>query len=180
MKTTSEIEIVSIDKLVPYVNNARTHSAKQINKLRASLREFGFINPILIDRNFNVIAGHGRIEAARKEGVKKLPCVYVDFLTEAQRKAYILADNRMALDADWDEEALRTELEALKFDGFDISFTGFEESDFEDLFKDIPNLYGDDFNQASLAETFIVPPFSVLDSRSSNWTKRKQIWNRLL
>lgn len=180
MKTTSEIELVSIDKLVPYVNNARTHSAKQINKLRASLREFGFINPILIDRNFNVIAGHGRIEAARKEGVKKLPCVYVDFLTEAQRKAYILADNRMALDADWDEEALRTELEALKFDGFDISFTGFEESDFEDLFKDVPNLYGDDFNQASLAETFIVPPFSVLDSRSSNWTKRKQVWNRLL
>ena len=90
-KTTTQMELVSIDKLIPYVNNARTHSAEQVNKLRASLREFGFINPVIVDRDLNVIAGHGRILAAREEGIKEVPCVYVDYLTEAQKKAYILA-----------------------------------------------------------------------------------------
>ena len=98
-KTTKEMKLVPIDKLVPYVNNARTHSAEQINKLRSSLREFGFINPVIIDGNFGIIAGHGRVMAAKEEGIKEVPCVLVDYLTEAQKKAYILADNRFALDA---------------------------------------------------------------------------------
>lgn len=106
MKTTTEMQLVSTDKLVPYVNNSRTHSAEQINKLRSSLREFGFVNPVIIDRDFNVIAGHGRIAAAKEEGISEVPCVFADYLTEAQKKAYILADNRMALDAGWDEDAL--------------------------------------------------------------------------
>ena len=88
-------------QLVPYVNNARTHSPEQITKLRSSLREFGFINPVIIDREFNVIAGHGRILAAKEEGIREIPCVFADHLTEAQKKAYIIADNRMAMDAGW-------------------------------------------------------------------------------
>lgn len=117
MNTTKDMELVSIDKLIPYVNNARTHSPEQINKLRASIREFGFINPVLIDRQYNVIAGHGRIIAAREENITEVPCVYVDHLTELQKKAYILADNRMALDAGWDENMLKLELESLRGGG---------------------------------------------------------------
>ena len=114
MKTTTEMTLISIDKLIPYINNARTHSPEQITKLRSSLREFGFVNPVLIDRSFNIIAGHGRYEAAKAEGYSEVPCVYVDHLTEAQKKAYIIADNRMAMDAGWDEELLKVELEALE------------------------------------------------------------------
>ena len=92
------------------MNNARTHSPEQILKLRSSLREFGFINPVIIDRDYGVIAGHGRVYAAKEEGITEVPCVFVDHLTEAQKKAYIIADNRMAMDAGWDEELLRVEI----------------------------------------------------------------------
>ncbi len=136
MKTTTNMELVEINKLVPYVNNARTHSPEQINKLRSSLREFGFINPVIIDRDYGIIAGHGRVIAASEEGIDKVPCVFVDHLTEAQKKAYIIADNRMALDAGWDEELLRVEIEALQAEAFDVSLTGFYEKEITDLFKD--------------------------------------------
>ena len=134
MNTTSEMQLVSIAKLVPYQNNARTHSPAQIQKLRSSLREFGFVNPVIIDRDYNVIAGHGRIAAAREEGITEVPCVFVDYLTEAQEKAYILADNRMAMDAGWDEDLLRVELEALEEMGFDLGITGFDEKELAELF----------------------------------------------
>lgn len=136
MKMTKDMELVEINKLVPYVNNARTHSPEQINKLRSSLREFGFINPVIIDKDYGIIAGHGRVIAAREEGIDKVPCVFVDHLTEAQKKAYIIADNRMALDAGWDEELLRVEIEALQAEAFDVSLTGFDEKEITDLFKD--------------------------------------------
>ena len=136
MNKVSEMNLVDVDKLIPYVNNARTHSKEQINKLRASIREFGFINPVIIDRDYNVIAGHGRILASQEEGIDKVPCVFVDYLTDAQKKAYIIADNRMALDADWDEELLKIEIESLKNEDFDLSFTGFDESELLDLFGD--------------------------------------------
>jgi len=134
MKTTTDMQLVSTDKLIPYVNNARTHSPEQIRKLRSSLREFGFINPIIIDKDFNVIAGHGRLMAAKEEGITEVPCVFVDYLTEAQKKAYIIADNRMAMDASWDEELLRVEIEALQAEEFDIGLTGFDEKELTDLF----------------------------------------------
>lgn len=136
MNKVSEMNLVDVDKLIPYVNNAKTHSKEQINKLRASIREFGFINPVIIDRDYNVIAGHGRILASQEEGIDKVPCVFVDYLTDAQKKAYIIADNRMALDADWDEELLKIEIESLKDEDFDLSFTGFDESELLDLFGD--------------------------------------------
>ena len=153
-KTTTEMQLVPLPKLVPYVNNARTHSPEQLAKLRSSLREFGFINPVIIDRDFNVIAGHGRIAAAKEEGMEEVPCVFVDYLTEAQKKAYILADNRMALDAGWDEELLRIEIESLQGADFDVSLTGFGEDEIADLFagdgeKDVKD---DDFDLSTALE----------------------------
>lgn len=146
MKTTTEMQLISTEKLIPYVNNARTHSTEQINKLRSSLREFGFINPVIIDRGFNVIAGHGRIEAAKTEGISEVPCVFADHLTEAQKKAYILADNRMAMDAGWDEELLRVEIEALQAESFDVGLTGFDESEIADLFETDSEVKDDGFD----------------------------------
>lgn len=146
MQTTTEMQLVSTDKLIPYVNNARTHSAEQINKLRASLREFGFINPVIIDRDYNVIAGHGRIAAAKAEGIEEIPCVFADHLTEAQKKAYILADNRMALDAGWDEEMLKVEIEALQAEDIDLALTGFDEKELASLFDTDTDAQEDDFD----------------------------------
>ena len=153
-KTTTEMQLVAVSKLIPYVNNARTHSAEQIMKLRSSLREFGFINPVIIDREYNVIAGHGRIMAAKEEGIKEVPCVFVDYLTEAQKKAYILADNRMAMDAGWDEELLRVVIEALQGADFDIGLTGFDENDLADLFgnDDTSDVKDDDYDLSAALE----------------------------
>ena len=145
-KTTTEMKLIETSKLIPYVNNARTHSPAQVMKLRSSLREFGFINPVIIDRDLNVIAGHGRIMAAKEEGIKEIPCVFVDYLTEAQKKAYILADNRMAMDAGWDEELLRIEIEALQAEAFDIGLTGFDDKEIADLFASDDDVEDDDFD----------------------------------
>lgn len=145
-KTTTDMELVPIEKLVPYVNNARTHNASQIMKLRSSLREFGFINPVIIDRDYNIIAGHGRVMAAREEKIDKVPCVFVDYLTEAQKKAYILADNRMAMDAGWDEQLLKVEIESLQAENFDVSLTGFDEKELSNLFDSGKDVKDDNFD----------------------------------
>ena len=150
-KTTTDMQLVALDKLVPYANNARTHSPEQIGKLRSSLREFGFINPVIIDRDFGIIAGHGRVLAAREEGITEVPCVFVDHLTEAQKKAYIIADNRMALDAGWDEELLRVEIETLQAEAFDISLTGFGDDEIADLFGNEKDEVEDDDYDLSAA-----------------------------
>jgi len=145
--------LVSIDKLIPYINNARTHSPEQINKLRSSLREFGFINPVIIDKDFNIIAGHGRVTAAKAENFTEVPCVLVDHLTEAQKKAYIIADNRMALDAGWDEGLLKVEIEALQAESFDVSLTGFDASEIADLFEnDDAEVQDDDYDLTAALE----------------------------
>lgn len=160
MKTTTELQLVPVSKLVPYVNNARTHSPEQIMKLRSSLREFGFINPVIIDRDYGVIAGHGRILAAREEGIKEVPCVFADHLTEAQKKAYIIADNRMAMDAGWDEELLRVEIESLQAADFDPLLTGFDADEIADLFgTDDKDVKDDGFDLSAALEkaTFVEP-----------------------
>lgn len=163
MNMTSEMERVPVDRLIPYINNARTHSPEQIKKLRASLREFGFVNPVIIDRDYNVIAGHGRIMAAKEEGITEVPCVYADHLTEAQKKAYILADNRMALDAGWDEEMLRVEIEALREMEFDPMLAGFDEKELEALYAgDGDEAKDDDFDlSAALEKASFVEPGDV-------------------
>lgn len=157
---TGEMQKIPIGKLIPYVRNARTHSPEQIAKLRSSLREFGFINPILIDRDFNVIAGHGRLAAARDEGFTEVPCVYVDHLSEAQKKAYILADNRMAEDAGWDEEMLRVEIESLQEMAYDLSNTGFSVEELAAMFgTDEKEAKDDDFDlTAALEKAAFVEP----------------------
>lgn len=154
MKTTTELQLVPISKLVPYINNARTHSPEQILKLRSSLREFGFINPVIIDRDYGVIAGHGRIAAAKEEGITEVPCVFADHLTEAQKKAYIIADNRMAMDAGWDEELLRVEIESLQAADFDPLLTGFDADELSDLFSDgsEKDVQDDDFDLSAALE----------------------------
>ena len=169
-KTTTEMQLISIDKLVPYVNNARTHSAEQIIKLRSSLREFGFVNPIIIDRDFNVIAGHGRLMAAKEEGINEVPCVFVDFLTDAQKKAYILADNRMAMDAGWDEELLKIEMEELQNLGYDLGYTGFDEKELADLFGiDDKEVKDDEFDLTAALQVKI-------DFQSNAKALYKRLW----
>lgn len=164
MDKKEQFKLVDIDKLVPYARNARTHSPEQILQLRASIREFGFVNPVLIDDAFNVLAGHGRIMAARAEGIKEVPCVFVSHLTEAQKRAYILADNRIALNAGWDMELLRVELEELRDLDFDLDLTGFDENEITELFNDSDDteVEDDDFDlTAALEEAAFVLPGDV-------------------
>jgi len=117
---------VPTSSLVPYARNARTHSAAQVDKIAASIREFGFLNPIITDGQSGIVAGHGRVLAAQKLGLDTLPTIDAAHLTEAQRRAYVLADNRMPLDAGWDNDLLKIELQDLEAAGFDLSLTGFE------------------------------------------------------
>ena len=139
-------ENVEIEKLKPYKNNARTHSDEQIEKIAKSMKEFGFINPVLVDGNLNVIAGHGRILGAKKLGMKEVPCLFIEDLTEEQKRAYIIADNRLAEDAGWDKELLKIELEDLKNMNFDITLTGFELEDF-DFSMDETEVIEDEFDE---------------------------------
>jgi DNA modification methylase len=117
---------VSVASLVPYARNSRTHSPQQVDKIAASIREFGFLNPIIVDGENGIIAGHGRVMAAQKLGLADLPVIEASHLTEAQRRAYVIADNRLALDAGWDNDLLKVELQDLDSQGFDLSLTGFE------------------------------------------------------
>lgn len=131
MASTTEMQRVRIADIRPYENNAKIHGAEQIEKLKASIREFGFVNPCLIDRDYNLIAGHGRVMAAEALGMDSVPCVFVEGLTDEQRRAYILADNKLAELAEWDNVLVASELSELEQAGFDISLTGFELGEME-------------------------------------------------
>lgn len=149
MNAAERFEKVNIDRLVPYARNARTHSKEQILQLRASLREFGFVNPVIVDKKLNVIAGHGRIIAAREEGINEVPCVFAEHLTEAQKRAYIIADNRLALNSGWDVEMLSVELADLQGADFDISLLGFDDAEINKLLGGIADVKDDDFDVAA-------------------------------
>jgi DNA modification methylase len=146
MNTTERFEKVYIDRLVPYARNARTHSKEQILQLRASLREFGFVNPVIVDKDLNVIAGHGRILAAKEEGITEVPCVFAEHLTETQKRAYIIADNRLALNAGWDAEMLSVELADLQAADFDVSLLGFDDAELNKLLGGAEDVKEDDFD----------------------------------
>jgi ParB-like chromosome segregation protein Spo0J len=135
-KQQKKLQNIAIDKLMLCTRNARTHSEDQIIKLQASIKEFGFVNPILIDSDFNIIAGHGRLLAAKKEGLKEVPCVCVNHLTEVQKRAYIIADNRLALDAGWDMDLLKLELAELKTMDFNLDLTGFDNCEIDLMFEE--------------------------------------------
>ena len=124
-KSDRQIEQISIQALIPYARNSRTHSDAQVAQIAASIREFGFTNPVLIDKDGGIIAGHGRVMGARKLGLAEVPCIRLDHLTETQKRAYIIADNKLALNAGWDEELLAVEFSDLLSEGFDLELTGF-------------------------------------------------------
>ena len=126
MGKIAKVQEVTLKKLVPYAKNAKIHGAEQIEKLKASIIEFGFLTPCLIDKDFNIIAGHGRVMAAKELGMDKVPCVFIEGLSEAQRRAFILADNRLGELGEWDMDIVVGELEALRDQDFDIELTGFD------------------------------------------------------
>lgn len=138
MTNFPEYKTVSTADLIPYARNSRTHSDAQVTKLAASIREFGFLNPIITDGENGIVAGHGRVMAAQKLGLETLPCIEAGHLTEAQKRAYIIADNRMALDAGWDNDLLKIELQDLDADGFDLTLTGFDLDEVQGFLADEP------------------------------------------
>jgi ParB-like chromosome segregation protein Spo0J len=117
---------VPIEELIPYVNNARTHSDEQVAQIAASIKEFGWTNPILVDGDKGIIAGHGRLAAARKLKMNQVPAIQLDGLSETQKKALILADNKLALNSGWDYDLLKIELDQLSEIGFDLEVVGFD------------------------------------------------------
>jgi DNA modification methylase len=130
--TKIQIEHVEVAKLIPYARNSRTHSPAQVKQIAASIREFGFMNPVLIDATNTIIAGHGRVMAAEHLQLQSVPCVRHEHLTEAQRRAYVIADNKLAMNADWDEEMLKVELHDLHMAGFDVGILGFDSDELSD------------------------------------------------
>lgn len=121
-----QIEQVAVESLIPYARNSRTHSDDQVAQIAASIKEFGWTNPILIDGESGIIAGHGRLLAARKLGMKEVPVIQLSGMTDTQKKAYIIADNKLALNAGWDDELLRLELEELNVEEFKMELLGFD------------------------------------------------------
>src|SRR3989338_6342728 len=130
------IELWPIEKLIPYGRNARTHTEEQVAQIAASIAEFGFNAPILVDSRSGVIAGHGRLLAARKLGLAEVPVIVLDHLSETQKRAYIIADNKLADLAGWNEELLAQEFAALEREGFDLGLTGFSDAELEALLAD--------------------------------------------
>ena len=144
MGKIDKIESVEVGLLVPYANNAKIHGKNQLEMLKKSIQEFGFLTPCLIDKDFNLIAGHGRVMAAKALGMKEIPCVYVEGLSEEQRRAYILADNRLGELGEWDMDLVFEELNSLNYMDFDVSLTGF---DFDGMNSSKPEAEEDDFEE---------------------------------
>jgi len=188
-----QIEKRSIERLVPYIRNARTHSEDQIAQIAASIAEFGFVNPVLIGADDVIVAGHGRVLAAKRLGLSEVPVIVLDHLNEAQRRALVIADNKLAENAGWDEAMLRAELAALREEDFDLDILGFSDADLLRILDSIDpagQAAGQDADDsgippagssasepsATLAERFGIPPFSVLDARKGWWQDRKRAW----
>ena len=142
MKGAQTVEVIGIEKLIPYVKNSRTHSDEQVAQIAASIKEFGFNNPVLIGEDDVIIAGHGRVMAARKIGLMEVPCIRLGHLTETQRKAYIIADNRLALNAGWDNELLTIELNELLADNFALDILGFDVDELKNLLDPVKSTEG--------------------------------------
>jgi DNA modification methylase len=147
------VERRSIDRLIPYIRNARTHTEEQIAQVAASIVEFGWTNPILIGADGVIIAGHARLLAARKLGMTEVPVIVLDHLTETQRRALVLADNRLAMNAGWDEEMLRVELESLQEDGFNLDIVGFSDEEIEVLLRDPAEVAAGNTDEDAVPET---------------------------
>lgn len=163
--------------LVPYARNARTHSDEQVAQIAASIREWGWTTPVLVDEAGGIIAGHGRIMAAQRLGIEEVPCMTAAGWTEAQKRAYVLADNKLALNAGWDSELLKVEMGELQGLDFDLGLTGFSDLELEGFLpSELPGEGENEGSTASLADKFGIPPFSVLNAREGWWQSRKRAW----
>ena len=199
MRLAKSIELWPLERLKPYDRNARTHSQEQVAKIAASITEFGFNSPILVAQDDGIIAGHGRLAAARKLGLADVPVIVLDHLSPAQRRAYVLADNRIAEDAGWDMALLAEEIGDLDAVEFDLDAIGFEKHELDALLAD--GLLGDEPHEdqaarhasndnsggdgaarpqpGALAARFLIPPFTVLNAREGWWQDRKRAWASL-
>jgi hypothetical protein len=184
------IENWPIGRLIPYVRNARTHSEAQIAQIAGSIAEFGFVNPVLTGPDGVIVAGHGRVLAGQKLGLAEVPVIVLSHLSESQRRALVIADNRIAENAGWDEAMLKAEIAALHEDAFDLDLLGFAEEELGHLLDRLDAETGGDgtaegepssdasaeTGRATLAGRFGIPPFSVLDARKGWWQDRKRAW----
>lgn len=159
MTKETKYYIADIDTLIPYARNARTHSEAQVAQIAASIKEFGFLSPIIVSEDNTILCGHGRFYASQKLGLKKVPCIKESHLTETQRRAYIISDNKLSLNAGWDEEMLAVELSELQSEDFDLDLTGFDEKELADLFASDEDAKQDDFDVDAELEN---PCFSKL------------------
>jgi hypothetical protein len=163
--TAKRIEMWPLDRLVPYEKNARTHSAEQVAQIAASIQEFGFTNPILVDGADGILAGHGRLAAAKDMGLAEVPVIVLDHLSAAQRKAYILADNQLALNAGWDMDLLRMELGDLQLADFDLSLIGFSDDELAELLPEVEDLPPEDADDDDVPE----PPADPVTQPGDTW-----------
>ena len=137
--TPTKLEHIATDALIPYARNSRTHSPEQVAQIAASIREYGFTNPVLVDANNTLIAGHGRVMASQQLGLATVPAIRLNYLTDAQRRAYVLADNKLALNAGWDMSTLAREIEDLQSDGYDLDLLGFGDDELTALLHEEGN-----------------------------------------
>lgn len=180
----SKIEQVPVEALVPYARNSRTHSEEQVAQIAASIAEFGFTNPILVGSDGVIVAGHARLQAARRLGLATVPVIRLEHLTRAQRRALVIADNRLAELAGWDAEMLAIELDELRDEDFDLALTGFDERALDELLSAATGQSDDAAGgegkpigtPGGLYQRFLFPPFSVLNARSGAWRERKKAW----
>ena len=147
-----QVEQLKVGDLIPYVNNSRTHSDEQVMQVASSIKEFGFTNPILIDDDGGIIAGHGRLMAAKKLDIDEVPCIRLGYLSEAQRKAYVIADNKLALNSGWDNDLLKIELMQLDSIDFDLNLTGFDLSELANIFDPVTEEI--ELKEQAYSETF--------------------------
>ncbi len=166
-----EHKVVAAASLVPYANNSRTHSDQQVQQVAASMKEWGFTNPVLIDEGNSVVAGHCRLEAAQLLGMKDVPCIVLAGLSNAQRKAYVIADNRLALNAGWDDELLRIELDSLNEFDFELSLLGFNDDELAALSADIDFDPASEGEQGQLGE--LEPKIITCPSCGNKWDMRQ-------
>jgi DNA modification methylase len=174
-----KVERRSIGSIIPYARNSRTHSDEQVAQIAASINEWGFTNPILVDIDGEIIAGHGRLLAAQKLGLKEVPCITAVGWSDAQKKAYVIADNKLGLNAGWDETLLKIEFKELGDLNFNLEKTGFSLDELAKLFDDKDEKYSDGVS-GSMVENYGEPPFSVLDTRKGTWLERKRKWRTLI